>query len=144
MSAERFRRHHRVHLGRFACQDPEGLERAGVAAPLKRRLRLRAPVEGVVRRPVTVYTYTVKRTQIFLSDDELAALGKASRATGRTKSDLVREAIDRVYLKGVEQQKLMRALRASQGSWARREDGRATVDRIRSGRLARIHQGAAK
>ena len=86
----------------------------------------------------------MKRTQIFLSDGELAALSKASRATGRTKSDLVREAIDRVYLKGVEQRKLMRALRASQGTWARNEDGKQTVERLRSGRLARILQVGTK
>ena len=91
-----------------------------------------------------MYTYTVKRTQIFLSDDELEALSKASRATGRTKSDLVREAIDRVYLKGVEQRKLLSAVKASKGSWARREDGKEAVERLRTGRLGRLHRADAR
>jgi predicted transcriptional regulator len=81
----------------------------------------------------------MNRTQIYLSDEEVEALEREARATGRTKSLLIREAIDRVYLGGRDASELLRALEASAGAWRRREDGASYVERIRSGRLARIH-----
>jgi hypothetical protein len=86
-----------------------------------------------------MYTYIVTRTQIYLSDAETKALEREARATGRTKSRLIRDAIDRVYLGGKDTSKLVRALGASAGAWSRRENGAAYVEGIRSGRLSRIH-----
>ena len=41
-----------------------------------------------------MYTYIVDRTQIYLTPEESAALERESIATGKTKSQLIREAID--------------------------------------------------
>ncbi len=43
--------------------------------------------------------YTVRRTQIYLGEEQAALLGARARATGTTKSALVREAID-AFLSG--------------------------------------------
>jgi predicted DNA-binding protein len=42
--------------------------------------------------------YIVKRTQIYLDEAQSAALAERAAAQGRTKSDLIREALDH-YLK---------------------------------------------
>lgn len=43
-----------------------------------------------------MYTpYIMVRTQIYLTEDERDALGTISDETGRTQSDLIREAVDR-------------------------------------------------
>jgi predicted transcriptional regulator len=86
-----------------------------------------------------MYTYIMNRTQIYLSDAEAKALEREAHATGRTKSRLIRDAIDRVYLGGKDASELVRALEASAGAWSRHEDGAAYVEGIRSGRLSRIH-----
>jgi predicted DNA-binding protein len=86
-----------------------------------------------------MYTYIMVRTQIYLSDEEARALEREARATGRTKSRLIRDAIDRLYLAGSDSTEVLRALRRSAGAWRRRESGAAYAERLRSGRLARIH-----
>lgn len=85
-----------------------------------------------------MYTSMV-RTQIYLSDEEARALEREARATGRTKSRLIRDAIDRVYLGTRDTDEVLRSLERSAGAWRRRESGAAYVERLRSGRLARIH-----
>ncbi|MGQ0617883.1 MAG: CopG family transcriptional regulator [Acidimicrobiia bacterium] len=42
-----------------------------------------------------VWSYIVRRTQIYLDDEQDRWLGERAELTGRTKSDLIREAIDR-------------------------------------------------
>ena len=83
----------------------------------------------------------MNRTQIYLSDEEARALEREARATGRTKSRLIREAIDRVYLGKRTAAEVLSSLEKSAGAWRRRESGAAYVERLRSGRLARIHSG---
>jgi len=39
------------------------------------------------------------KTQVYLRDDELAALHAAARRTGRSMADLVREAVRQVWLR---------------------------------------------
>lgn len=78
------------------------------------------------------------RSQIYLSEDEMAALERESRATGRSKSQLIRDAIDRTYLKS--RQDLLGALSRSKGTWRRRETGKAWVERHRKGRLAALYR----
>jgi hypothetical protein len=41
----------------------------------------------------------MKKTQVYLPEDELDALREAARRSGRSVADLVREAIRRVVLK---------------------------------------------
>jgi len=79
------------------------------------------------------------RTQIYLSDEEARALEREARASGRTKSRLIRDAIDRVYLGEKDADEVLRSLETPAGAWRRRESGAAYVERLRSGRLARIH-----
>jgi predicted DNA-binding protein len=40
--------------------------------------------------------YIVRRTQIYLDEEQDRRLAERARATGRTKSDLLREALDRL------------------------------------------------
>jgi predicted transcriptional regulator len=40
-------------------------------------------------------SYIVRRTQIYLDEEQDRRLGEHALATGRTKSDLIREAVDR-------------------------------------------------
>jgi predicted transcriptional regulator len=86
-----------------------------------------------------MYMYIMNRTQIYLSDAEAKALEREARKSGRTKSRLIRDAIDRVYLGGRGASELVRGLEVSAGAWTRREDGAAYVEGIRTGRLSRIH-----
>jgi predicted transcriptional regulator len=89
-----------------------------------------------------MYTYimVMVRTQIYLSEEIDAALAHLARSSGRTKSQLIREALERLYLGSQERHAVLHALQASAGAWRRREGGRAYVERLRRGRLARLHQ----
>jgi predicted DNA-binding protein len=44
-----------------------------------------------------MYTLIVERTQIYLTRDQTEALDREARRTGRTRSHLIREAIDEKY-----------------------------------------------
>jgi Ribbon-helix-helix protein, copG family len=89
-----------------------------------------------------MYTYIVERTQIYLTARESAALDAAARRTGRTRSHLIREAIELVYLGGTRIDERRAALDASAGAWAgRHESGERAVERMRPGRLASLHEG---
>ncbi len=91
-----------------------------------------------------MYAYIMTRTQIYLSPAEVQALEREARSSGRSKSQLIREAIDRTYLQGSDASKVTRALATSAGAWKRRTSGEAYVERARRGRLARLHGRAAK
>ena len=85
-----------------------------------------------------MYTYIMERTQIYLTRRESSTLAKLSKQTGRTRSQLIREAISAQYLAGADADELMAALDATTGIWAdRTESGAAYVNRLRRGRLAR-------
>lgn len=88
-----------------------------------------------------MYTYIMRRTQIYLTDEEAAALKGASRETGLSMSDLVRTAVDEKYLPGqMTTAEKIRAVEESFGAWTgRTETGEQYVERLRSGRLARLH-----
>ena len=81
---------------------------------------------------------TVKRTQIYLSDDEAGTLRRKARESGRTVSDLIREAIDRAYRS--DPGALLAVLEATAGAWSGRDfEGSSYVDSVRPGRLAALH-----
>ena len=89
-----------------------------------------------------MYTYIVRRTQIYLTDEEARALNREEARTGRSMSDLIREAIDDRYVtkSSLSKEQKLRALARSFGSWkGRTETGEEYVERLRSGRLARLH-----
>jgi metal-responsive CopG/Arc/MetJ family transcriptional regulator len=90
-----------------------------------------------------MYTYIMQRTQIYLTKRESEALDRAARETGRTRSQLIREAVEARYLTPRDQAGLLDALEGTAGLWAdRAESGEEYVERVRAGRLARIHRPA--
>jgi hypothetical protein len=83
----------------------------------------------------------MRRTQIYLSEQESDALARVTRATGKTRSQLIREAIQAQYVRRRDVAETIRAIEESAGCWkGRREDGAAYVERLRSGRLARLYR----
>ena len=90
-----------------------------------------------------MYTYIMRRTQIYLTDEEAEALKRASGKTGASMSDLIRSAIDERYVRGqgpLSKEEALRAISDSFGAWKdRTETGEEYVERVRSGRLARLH-----
>jgi len=84
----------------------------------------------------------LQRTQVYLTRSERNALDRAQQESGVTQSELVRRAIDRVYLgrERLTRAERLRIARAAAGAWAERDEtGAAYVERVRSGRLARLH-----
>lgn len=87
-------------------------------------------------------SYIVKRTQIYLSEEQGRYLTRRSKETGQTVSELIRAAIDDTYLKRpMDKAERLRIVRATAGAW---KDfpytGAEWADRIRGrGRLARLH-----
>jgi predicted DNA-binding protein len=86
-----------------------------------------------------MYTYIMERTQIYLTETETAALDRLSGDTGRTKSQLIREAIEAQYLARPDLEQTLRVLDETFGAWAgdERPDGAAHVEAVRPGNLAR-------
>ncbi len=58
----------------------------------------------------------MKRTQIYIEDDQDRRLQKRARATGKTKSQLIREAIDRLLSRERPSTDLKQALEETAGS----------------------------
>ena len=91
---------------------------------------------------MAMYTYIMRRTQIYLSDEETQALERERRKTGASRSELIRGAIDDKFLNGrsLTTEERLGLLERSRGAWkGRTETGEQYVERIRSGRLARLH-----
>jgi hypothetical protein len=86
----------------------------------------------------------MRRTQIYLTESQGRVLESRSRATGRTISQLIREAIDTAYIRnrGLSRAERLRVARTTAGSWTEfRETGAEYVERIRGRRrLARLHR----
>ncbi len=61
--------------------------------------------------------YTMQRTQIYLSEEELARLDREAERTGRTRSRLIRDAINRAYAHQVDMEEFERVLRDAAGAW---------------------------
>jgi hypothetical protein len=72
------------------------------------------------------------RTQIYLTRDQQHALERLAAATGRRKSDLIREALDN-YLARQRPRDWKEALRACYGMWADRDDLDDFVADLRAG-----------
>jgi predicted transcriptional regulator len=63
---------------------------------------------------------TLVRTQIFLTAEQRRRLHTWSKGTGRTSSELIREAIEDHFVRWSTPEELEAVLRASIGSWKRR------------------------
>ena len=89
--------------------------------------------------------YIMRRTQIYLRDDQGGLLERRARATGRTMSQLIRAAIDAAYSgrRHISRSERVRVARRTAGAWSDfSETGAQYVERIRSGkRLARLRAG---
>lgn len=86
-------------------------------------------------------TYIMRRTQIYLTDEQGRLLAARRRATGRGISQLIRDAIDQAYANArrLSRAERLRLARQTAGAWqGRQERGAEYVERVRgSGRLAR-------
>ena len=81
------------------------------------------------------------RTQITLGDEEIELLDRAAKASGASRSELIRRAIRTTY--GIQsKEERLAALRRSAGSWQGRDfTGAAYVDAVRGDlneRLSRL------
>ena len=78
-----------------------------------------------------VYSGVVGRTQVYLNDAELELLDRAARATGATRSELIRRSIRATFGDRTPDERLA-ALRRSAGTWKDRSfTGAEYVDVIR-------------
>jgi len=86
-----------------------------------------------------MYTYIVDRTQIYLTPEESAALERASIATGKTKSQLIREAIDATYKPSPSLEEFIATVNAVAGAWKEEpgEDRSAYLKDLRRAALAK-------
>jgi Arc/MetJ-type ribon-helix-helix transcriptional regulator len=86
-----------------------------------------------------MYTYIMERTQIYLTARESAALDAAARRTGHTRSHLIREAIEAVYLRDADIAERLAVLEATAGIWKdRTESTDEIIAGLRTGRIARL------
>lgn len=88
--------------------------------------------------------YIMRRTQIYLSEDQGRLLEERSRATGRTVSELIRAAIDDVYAerRGMSRAERVRLAKKTAGAWKDfPETGAAYVERLRGRRRLSVLHG---
>lgn len=80
------------------------------------------------------------RTQISLEEEQKRRLDREAARTGRSLSDLIREAVDQVYPEALDLESALSAIDAAAGAWADRSEeeavpaGRVYVERMRKGR----------
>lgn len=94
-------------------------------------------------RPAVYNLYIMRRTQIYLTEEQRRLLEGRSRATGRTISRLIRDAIDGAYARSGQMSRAerVRIARRTAGAWTEfAETGAEYIERIRGARrLARLH-----
>jgi predicted DNA-binding protein len=98
-----------------------------------------SPGEALDSTMDAMYTYIVDRTQIYLTPEESAALERASIATGKTKSQLIREAIDATYRASPSLEEFIAGVDAAFGAWKEEpgEDRSAYLKDLRRADLAK-------
>lgn len=96
-----------------------------------------------------MYTpYIVRRTQIYLNDEQDRALGERAEAYGRTKSALIRDALDAYLAPAADDRAEIARLRAAvseaAGAAPYLPSGADYVDRIRAADVARERELAER
>ncbi len=86
-------------------------------------------------------SYTMRRTQVYLDDRQAAKLRTAARASQRTVSAIIREAIDEKLERPNEANEFDVALTKAAGIWADRDDLGSTDEYVRG--LRRDRRGRA-
>ena len=92
----------------------------------------------------------LERKNIYLRHGQREVLERVHEKTGASQAELIRRAVDIVYsddaylgltrLSRLSRDQRRAGLRASAGAWtARTETGEDFVERMRSGRLSRLH-----
>jgi len=81
----------------------------------------------------------MRRTQIYLDERQVASLKSTARASRRTVSEIIREAIDDKLAQPGEADEFEHALAAAAGLWANRTDLGSTDDYVR--RIRRDRRG---
>ena len=77
-----------------------------------------------------MYIHHMTRTQLYLDDAGHEKLTRLAKQQGRTLSELVRDALARVYGAGNAEERL-RTLRAIEGLWRDRDDLGDTEEYVR-------------
>ncbi|CAN5750135.1 ribbon-helix-helix domain-containing protein [soil metagenome] len=91
-----------------------------------------------------VYSDVVGRTQVYLGADELELLDRVGRATGASRSELIRRAVRNTFGEQTKAERLQ-ALGASAGSWSsRRVTGADYVDALRGDMNERLDRLGAE
>lgn len=95
-----------------------------------------------MRRQHDVYSYIVKRTQIYLDEGQDERLGRRASAAGTTKSDLIRRAIDAFLAATPDDaarlQDFRAAVREAAGSAPSLPDGADYIEALRKGDVDRL------
>lgn len=87
-----------------------------------------------------MYGGAVGRTQVYLGEDELELLDRVARATGASRSELVRRAVRNTFGEKTKAERL-RALEASAGTLrGRRMTGAEYVDALRGDLNERLNR----
>lgn len=87
-----------------------------------------------------MYSDTMQRTQVYLSEEELTLLDQATIRTGATRSELIRRAVrDRYGNRDWDSRRS--ALHASAGAWtAHPHTGESYVDAVRGDLTKRLER----
>ena len=84
----------------------------------------------------------MKRTQIYLTEEQWSDLHGAARRSGTTVASLIRQAVDRVHRSSNDREGLKQALRDTAGLWAKRRDLADPVSFVRRLRKDRRSRGS--
>jgi predicted transcriptional regulator len=89
-------------------------------------------------------SYIMRRTQIYLDEEQDRRLAEHALATGRTKSDLIREAVDRLLDEPLSEEAELARFRAAAdsafGVAPYLEDGATSVRKLRDNDRRRLER----
>lgn len=96
---------------------------------------------SLVRSEAVYNTYTMRRTQIYLDEHQVAQLQAVAKTSDRSVSEIIRDAVNEKLARVDEPDDFERAVLAAAGIWASRVDIGSTDEYLRQ--LRRDRRGAA-